>query len=365
MSRNVAASGDSYHRPRVLAGPFHVGIGYRRFKGIYRAEAAGYMRKLGFGLTICAGWWFPLVVVPEALDFLSLGAHWDLVDWGDFWIGAGCAALSLFGYWLLVYPPMVFKTRPGEVRSFFAMHGAKGAKDRPFARLSVSVVVRVTELGCEELTGDGLLMRIPFGEMRRWPAYSRGMLVFVRKDSVRSSASCNLVGDNWVLRPDWDGAAISMVWKQIEHPWRLVFRVVGLMRPARRRFRKARRLLRNASRAKAAGVRWEKVGWSSRAARDSRVSDRLGSRAVALCEREWDWMDEADRVNEGARHSSVRPGGDDVGSAVSESYDDVVRRIHGTDPAARGPAAGNAAYGETRILNDAVWTYGRQKNLTG
>lgn len=225
----------------VLAGPFDVRLDYRAFRGFYHVVNDLYLRKACF-LFVALNWWIVIFLFHlNSLEYESFG--------GRLSIFAFFAAFVLMAWWL-VLPPSPPLNRDAIAREYFVKHGVdmeawnpgpvKWFGDPADCSVSVRVQVRVTELGVEELTGDGSLIRIPFTKMRRWPSMMHGLMTFVTANKDRDSLKLSHGRMAYLDRiGNYDGLSIPL--SSLDRPWVLWRECYGRIRQARKRERRSRR----------------------------------------------------------------------------------------------------------------------------
>ncbi|WEV41606.1 hypothetical protein OZX57_06345 [Bifidobacterium sp. ESL0682] len=164
-----------------------------------------------------------------------------------------------------------------EVARFFAARGADfPGEDVDPRGVVVSVSTSLCELGGEEVTADGTVIRTPFMVMRKRPVWTRDFLFLAVRDRGRDSVLWNVVAEGGGLfRRAWNGDGVALPRTCVQSRCAVSREVRARVREASRRYKRAVRLAKHAG--------------HNEARRD---------KALALVAPELAWLEEADRLNE-------------------------------------------------------------------
>ncbi|WEV46260.1 hypothetical protein OZX62_07385 [Bifidobacterium sp. ESL0690] len=256
-------------------GPFRFEIGFDGFRQLFHAENDRYMRKLGFWGTL----FFSIGGICSIFilaDPRKNGTGDGRIHITDIVSAIGLLAVWIFFIVCLVRPPFGFSFRLDEVARFFVVHGADFVgQDVDPRGVAVSVSTSLCELGGEEVTADGTVIRTPFAFMRKRPAWTRDFLFLAVRDTGRDSVLWNIAAEgDGVFRRAWDGDGVVLPRACVPDRRAVSREVRARVREASGRYKRAVRL------AKRAG--------HNKAKRDE---------ALALVAPELAWLGEADRLN--------------------------------------------------------------------
>ncbi|KAB7789928.1 hypothetical protein [Bifidobacterium leontopitheci] len=170
---------------------YHVDLDFDRFKNIYLAQNARYMRKTGIGAAVVGA------LMTAGGVAMTISSASDKESWYVLVTGV---ALLAFGIAMTVHPFTSFGSRKGEVYQFFALFGAPVTGREPLASLRVGFDVSVQDYGVEFRLADGTTPRMPWVALLAKPIAVGFGTVFAGDDGKNSSLLYNMLGVNAYLR---------------------------------------------------------------------------------------------------------------------------------------------------------------------